>query len=80
VDPSTGEPTSGGAIVILSVTPQQAEMVRFAQEGDPMNLYLLLRSPADVAAEDVETTGITLRELVDRHGVLPPRVIITKLP
>ena len=55
-------------------------MVRFAQEGDPMNLYLLLRSPADVAAEDVETTGITLRELVDRHGVLPPRVIITKLP
>ena len=80
VDPATGEPTSGGAIVILSVTPQQAEMVRFAQEGDPMNLYLLLRSPADVAAEDVETTGITLRELVDRHGVLPPRVIITKLP
>lgn len=80
VDPATGQPTSGGSIVILSVTPQQAEMVRFAQLGAPENLYLLLRSPADVAAEDVETTGITLRELVDRHGVLPPRVVITKLP
>ena len=53
-------------------------MVRFAQLDG--NLYLLLRAPADVAAADVETTGITLRELVDRHGVLPPRVIITKLP
>jgi len=77
-DPNTGQPTTGGAIAILSVTPDQAEMVRFAQLDG--NLYLLLRAPGDVAAEDVQTTGITLRELVDRHGVLPPRVIITKLP
>lgn len=65
-------------IAILSVTPQQAELVRFAQLDG--NLYLLLRSPEDVAAEDVDTTGITLRELVDRWGVLPPRVIITRIP
>ena len=78
-DPSSGQPTTaGGAIAILSVTPDQAEMVRFAQLDG--NLYLLLRAPSDATAPDVQTTGITLRELVDRHGVLPPRVIITKLP
>jgi Flp pilus assembly protein CpaB len=77
-DPNSGQPTTGGSIAILSVTPDQAEMVRFAQLDG--NLYLLLRAPADVTAEDVQTTGITLRELVDSHGVLPPRVIITKLP
>ena len=26
------------------------------------------------------TTGVTLRELVDEHGVLPPRVIVAKFP
>ena len=78
-DQSSGQPTpAGGAIAILSVTPDQAEMVRFAQLDG--NLYLLLRAPSDATAPDVQTTGITLRELVDRHGVLPPRVIITKLP
>jgi pilus assembly protein CpaB len=78
-DPNSGQPTTaGGAIAILSLTPDQAEMVRFTQLDG--NLYLLLRAPADATAPDVETTGITLRELVDRHGVLAPRVIITKLP
>ncbi len=66
------------SITILSVTPQQAELIRFAQLDG--NLYLLLRSPEDVGTEDVDTTGITLRELVDRWGVLPPRVIITRIP
>jgi Flp pilus assembly protein CpaB len=65
-------------LAILSVTPQQAELIRFAQLDG--NLYLLLRSPEDVAAPDTETTGITLRELVDQWGVLPPRVIITRIP
>ena len=65
-------------LAILSVTPQQAELIRFAQLDG--NLYLLLRSPEDVAAVDVETTGVTLRELVDQWGVLPPRVIITRIP
>ncbi len=70
-----GEPQN---IAILSVTPQQAELVRFAQLDG--NLYLLLRSPQDKEVEEVDTTGITLRELVDRWGVLPPRVIITRIP
>ena len=75
---TSGQPATGAFIAILSVTPQQAEAIRFAQLDG--NLYLLLRAPADSAAADIQTTGITLRELVDRWGVLPPRVIITKLP
>ena len=76
-EPSDGEEEQQN-IAILSVTPQQAELVRFAQLDG--NLYLLLRSPEDVGVEDTDTTGITLRELVDRWGVLPPRVIITRIP
>jgi Flp pilus assembly protein CpaB len=75
VDPNTGQPVSSSKLMILSVTPQQAELVRFAQADG--NLSLLLRSPADAAAADVKTTGVTLRELVDHYGVLPPRVIDT---
>jgi Flp pilus assembly protein CpaB len=75
VDPNTGQPISTTRLVILSVTPQQAELVRFAQIDG--NLTLLLRAPGDVAAAETKTTGVTLRELVDHYGVLPPRVIDT---
>jgi Flp pilus assembly protein CpaB len=74
-DPNTGQPVSTAKLVILSVTPQQAELVRFAQVDG--NLSLLLRSPGDAAVADAKTTGVTLRELVDHYGVLPPRVIDT---
>jgi Flp pilus assembly protein CpaB len=74
-DPNTGAPITTAKLAILSVTPQQAEQVRFAQIDG--NLSLLLRSPEDSAAADTKTTGITLRELVDHYGVLPPRVIYT---
>lgn len=74
---SNGEEESG-SIALLALTPQQAELVRFTQLDG--NLYLLLRSPEDELAADVPTTGITLRELTDRWGVLPPRVIISRLP
>jgi len=71
-------PQPTGMIVILSVTAQEAELVRFAQlDGD---LSLVLRSPADAAATPETTTGVTLRELVDNHGVLPPRAIISRFP
>ena len=65
-------------IVIISVTPQQAELVRFAQLDG--NLSLALRSPQDKGAEDAATSGITLRKLVDEHGVLPPRLLETDYP
>jgi Flp pilus assembly protein CpaB len=71
-------PQAPGVIVILSVTAQEAELVRFAQLDG--NLSLVMRSPADAAATPDTTTGITLRELVDNHGVLPPRAIISQFP
>jgi pilus assembly protein CpaB len=78
VDPVTGLPLSGRGIAIIAVTPQEAELVRFAQLDG--NLSLIMRSPQDTEVADVETTGITLRQLVDQHGVLPPRPVIIPLP
>jgi pilus assembly protein CpaB len=65
--PATPEPDM---VVLLAVTPQQAEIVRFAQLDG--NISLVLRAPGDATAAAVDTTGITLRQLVDAYGVLPP--------
>lgn len=67
---ATAEPD---VIVVLAVTPQQAEVVRFAQLDG--NVSLVLRAPTDSAAGDTATSGITLKELVDRWGVLPPQPV-----
>jgi hypothetical protein len=78
-------------IVILSVTAQQAEVLRYAQlQANPLlNLSLVLRSPDDfidpvtgkpVPPVVVQTTGITLKELVDKYGVLPPAIQTPVLP
>lgn len=74
-------------IVIVAATPQQAEVIKFAQMDG--NISLVLRSaqeffdpatrepiPGPVAA----TTGITLRILVDEYGVLVPELIEAILP
>jgi Flp pilus assembly protein CpaB len=65
--PVEGEPD---LIAILAVQPQQVEVIRFAQMDG--NVSVVLRSPTDVSGSQVETTGITLSELVNRWGVLPP--------
>ena len=74
-------------IVILAVSAQQAEVLKFVQMDG--NVTLALRSPGDfidpvthallppVAAE---TTGIILKTLVDSYGVLPPEVVQTVTP
>jgi pilus assembly protein CpaB len=78
-------------IVILSVSPQQAEVIRYAQvQGNPLlTLSLVLRSPDDfidpatgqpVPPVVAETTGITLKELIDKYGVLPPVIETPVLP
>jgi Flp pilus assembly protein CpaB len=76
-------PTSGGAagtqLVILGVTAQQAEVLRFAQSLETP-ITLILRSPEDAEAPDEKTTGITLRELVDGWAVIPPQVIEAVFP
>lgn len=60
-------------VIILAVTPQQAEIVRFAQLDG--NISLVLRAPADSGAADTTTSGITLKWLVDHYGVLPPSAV-----
>ena len=74
-------------LVILAVTPQQAEVVKFAQMD--ASVTLLLRSADDFidpvtgeakVPETVETTGVILKTLVDLYGVLPPEIIQTVTP
>jgi Flp pilus assembly protein CpaB len=85
--PPTGPSYSGTAgtqLVLLEVTPQQAELIRFAQPSLPdsslYSLSLVLRAPGDAEAPPVTTTGITVRQLVDKYGVIPPKIILTEQP
>ena len=80
-------PASGGGqvaltgqqqIVILQLTAQQVELVRFAQLDG--NLSLVLRATGDKDAPPDVTTGITLFELVERWGVLPGNIVIQQAP
>ncbi len=73
-------------IVILAVSPQQSEVIKYAQtEGC---ISLVLRSPKDYvddAGNPIEpaldpTTGIILKSLVDEYGVLPPQIVEAILP
>jgi pilus assembly protein CpaB len=77
-------------IVILAVTPQQAEIIKFAQLDSPL-FSLVLRSPQDFIDPETNlpfengpipdaTTGIILKTLVDTYGVLPPELIEAILP
>ena len=77
-DANTGQTTTPTSMAVLSLTPQQVEMVRFAQLDG--HLTLVLRSTADKDAPDVTTSGVTLRELVDDHGVLPPQPVFITVP
>ncbi len=76
----TGETALSGQqqIVIVQLTPQQVELVRFAQLDG--NLSLVLRAVADRDQPPVPTTGITLFELVERWGVLPGQMTVQVTP
>lgn len=73
-------------IVILAVTAQQAEAIKFAQIDG--SISLVLRSPKDfrdeggnpIAPPPAGTTGITLRVLVDEYRVLIPQLVETAVP
>ena len=61
-------------IVIVAVTPQQSEVIKYAQVAEPeAAITLILRSADDYepAVPDT-TTGIILKLMVDQYGVLPP--------
>jgi Flp pilus assembly protein CpaB len=63
-------------IVILAVTAQQAEVIKYAQVNATDNadtpITLILRAPADASAPPDKTSGIVLKTLIDQYGVLPP--------
>jgi Flp pilus assembly protein CpaB len=73
-------------IVILAVTPQQAEVIKYSQLDG--SISLVLRSPQDFRDEQgnvipgqvVGTTGVTLRVLVDEYDVLIPQLVEAVLP
>lgn len=102
--PATGAeaspaPTTGPAtvlneqqqLVILAVTAQQAEIIRYGQTmANPLITWsLVLRSPDDFINPETgepvppvisETSGITLQGLIETHGVLPPTIVQPDLP
>ena len=74
-------------IVVLSVTPQQAEVIKYSQMDS--SISLILRSADDfidpltgqnITPLPAETTGVILKTLVDTYGVLPPEVVETVTP
>ena len=74
--------------MILAVTPQQAEVIKFAQLDGSISLAAplagRLHRPGDRRGRSpplpAETTGIILKTLVDTYGVLPPEVVETVTP
>jgi pilus assembly protein CpaB len=94
--PAPGAPTTAltgqQEIVILAVSPQQEEVIRFTQLSGAAPLgaiSLVLRSADDfidpttgqlLTPEPVTTTGVILKTLVDSYGVLPPEVVETVTP
>jgi pilus assembly protein CpaB len=70
-----GRPSVAQAfLAVLAVSPQDAELIRFAQLDG--HVSLVLRSPGDVSAGTVTTNGVTLYELVTKWGVLPPKPVV----
>lgn len=64
-------------LLILSVTPAQAEVLLFARSTGQLDA--ILRSPLD-AGQTAETTGVILKTLVDLYGILPPEIVQVPIP
>ena len=95
-DNSTGAVTNATTlngqqeIVLIAVTAQQAEVIKYAQVDG--NISLLLRSGDDFRDPDTglpldptlivpaTTSGITLKSLIDDYGVLVPQLVEGILP
>jgi pilus assembly protein CpaB len=80
--------TTAQQVVILAMTPQQAEVMQFVQQdaktmGSALpanNVTLVLRSPKDKDAPAVQTSGVVLKTLIEDYGVLPPQILEASLP
>jgi Flp pilus assembly protein CpaB len=76
--PSTGPViTNLPKLLILALTPAQAEVMLFARTTGTLDL--ILRSPLD-AGLTAETSGVILKTLVDKYGVLPPEIVQVPIP
>jgi len=64
-------------LLILAVTPAQAEVLLFARTTGTLDV--VLRSPTD-AGVTVETSGVILKTLVDKYGILPPEIVQVPIP
>lgn len=78
---ASGAPTttlSGlNKLLILAVTPAQAEVLLFARTTGTLDV--VLRSPLDTGTT-VTTDGVILKTLIDKYGVLPPQFVQAILP
>jgi pilus assembly protein CpaB len=76
--PSAAPGISGlNKLLILSVTPAQAEVLLYARTAGTLDV--ILRAPGD-AGQTAETTGVILKTLVDLYGVLPPELVQVPIP
>jgi Flp pilus assembly protein CpaB len=69
--------TGANKLLVLAVTPAQAEVLLFARTTGTLDA--ILRPPSD-AGQTVETTGVILKTLVDLYGVLPPEIVQVPIP
>ena len=69
--------TGANKLLVLAVTPQQAEVLLFARTTGTLDA--ILRPPSD-AGQTNETTGVILKTLVDTYGILPPEIVQVPIP
>lgn len=85
---STVDLAAASQIVILALSPQDAEALGYIQQtalaaGAALasdNVTLVLRSPKDKDAPPVKTSGVVLATLIKDYGVLPPAAVEASLP
>ena len=73
------KPTITGAnkLLVLAVTPAQAEVLLYARTTGTLDA--ILRPPSD-AGQTVVTTGVILKTLVETYGILPPEIVQIPIP
>jgi Flp pilus assembly protein CpaB len=69
--------TGANKLLVLAVTPAQAEVLLYARTTGTLDA--ILRPPSD-AGQTVETTGVILKTLVDLYGILPPEIVQVPIP
>jgi Flp pilus assembly protein CpaB len=69
--------TGANKLLVLAVTPAQAEVLLYARTTGTLDA--ILRPPSD-AGKTVQTTGVVLKTLVDLYGILPPEIVQVPIP